>query len=495
VGFFVLFGFQLMTQSYFLSTDDIRTLFSKAMSTMYQKEVPQYGTLIDLVNNVNTETLKADEKQHDQLERSNQLDRLGLERHGAIRVGTAYELSTLRRLFAVMGMQAVGYYDLSVANVPVHSTAFRPVTGRALAINPFRVFTSLLRLELIDDVVLREQAQTILAQRQIFTPHCLLLINQFEQAGGLTLEQATQFVSEALYTFKWHHDATVNEQTYYALRQAHPLIADVVCFRGPHINHLTPRTLDIDAVQRLMPRCGIEPKQTIEGPPRRDCPILLRQTSFMALSEKINFKESALNAGLQLSTSKGAQVSEAPQTAIAEGQHTARFGEVEQRGIALTHLGRKLYDDLLGQVRLKMQGVTKSDYAGSYPTVLSEVFEQFPDNWKFLQKEGLGYFYAQPNLERLLNKPITSSPNWHQLIDDGYVSFEPITYEDFLPVSAAGIFQSNLGNENSSKNYHAVSNQQIFHAALGATVLNEFDLYAALEEDSIMQTKRALGIA
>lgn len=484
-----------MTQSYFLSTDDIRTLFSKAMSIMYQNEVPQYGTLIDLVNHVNTEVLKADEKQHAQFARGDQLNRLGLERHGAIRVGTADELSTLRRLFAVLGMQSVGYYDLSVANVPVHSTAFRPVTDRALALNPFRVFTSLLRLELIDDLVLREQAQTILAQRQIFTPLCLSLINQFEQAGGLTLEQATQFVNEALFTFKWHHDATVNEQTYYALRQAHPLIADVVCFKGPHINHLTPRTLDIDAIQRLMPDCGIEPKQTIEGPPRRDCPILLRQTSFMALSEKISFKESPSAEGLQAPMTKGAQELEATQTTIAEGKHTARFGEVEQRGIALTPLGRKLYDDLLGQVRLKMQGVDKSDYTHTYPKVLSEVFEQFPDNWKTLQKQGLGYFYAQPNVERLLNRPMTSSPTWQQLIDEGYVSFEPITYEDFLPVSAAGIFQSNLGNESSSKNYHAVSNQQSFHEALGASVLNEFELYAALEADSILHTKRVLGVA
>lgn len=495
-----------MTQSSFLSTDDIRTLFSKAMSMMYQNEVPQYGTLIDLVNHVNTEVLKADEKQHTQLAQSDQLNRLGLERHGAIRVGTADELSTLRRLFAVMGMQAVGYYDLSVANVPVHSTAFRPVTSRALALNPFRIFTSLLRLELIEDLVLREQAQKILAQRQIFTPHCLSLINQFEQAGGLTLEQATQFVNEALYTFKWHHDATVNEQTYSALRQAHPLIADVVCFRGPHINHLTPRTLDIDAVQRLMPGCGIEPKQTIEGPPRRDCPILLRQTSFMALSEKINFKENPSTEGLQVPTTKGAQASEstqatqATQATIAEGKHTARFGEVEQRGIALTPLGRKLYDDLLGQVRLKMQGVDKNDYAHTYPSVLSEVFKQFPDNWQALQKQGLGYFKAQPNVECLLNKPLTnksmtSSPTWLQLIDEGYVIFEPIIYEDFLPVSAAGIFQSNLGHENSSKNYHAVSNQQTFHEALGAQVLNEFELYAALEADSVLQTKQALGLA
>ncbi len=38
----------------------------------------------------------------------------------------------LRRLFAVMGMAPVGYYDLSVAGVPVHSTAFRPTTAQAL---------------------------------------------------------------------------------------------------------------------------------------------------------------------------------------------------------------------------------------------------------------------------------------------------------------------------------------------------------------------------
>ena len=33
---------------------------------------------------------------------------------------------------------------------------------------------------------------------------------------------------------------------YHALHEEHRLIADVVCFPGCHINHLTPRTLDID---------------------------------------------------------------------------------------------------------------------------------------------------------------------------------------------------------------------------------------------------------
>ncbi|MDK7084225.1 DUF1338 family protein, partial [Pseudoglutamicibacter cumminsii] len=75
-----------------------------------------------------------------------------------MRVGTAQELATLRRMFAIMGMYPVSYYDLSQAGVPVHSTAFRPIDAASLARNPFRVFTSLLRLELIENEILRQKA-------------------------------------------------------------------------------------------------------------------------------------------------------------------------------------------------------------------------------------------------------------------------------------------------------------------------------------------------
>jgi len=49
----------------------------------------------------------------------------------------------------------------------------------------------------------------------------------------------------------------------------------------------------------------MNPKAVIEGPPHREWPILLRQTSFKALEELICF------AG------------------DTQGTHTARFGEVE----------------------------------------------------------------------------------------------------------------------------------------------------------------------
>ena len=42
-----------MTAIDFMKTDEIRHKFSQAMSTMYQKEVPLYTELIELVNEVN----------------------------------------------------------------------------------------------------------------------------------------------------------------------------------------------------------------------------------------------------------------------------------------------------------------------------------------------------------------------------------------------------------------------------------------------------------
>ena len=125
---------------------------------------------MELVAKVNADTLAADPAQRDRLEETDSLERISQERHGAIRLGTPEELSMMRRVFAVMGMLPVGYYDLSTAGVPVHSTAFRPVGDAALKKNPFRVFTSLLRLDLIADEKLRADAKShSVDRRQIFT--------------------------------------------------------------------------------------------------------------------------------------------------------------------------------------------------------------------------------------------------------------------------------------------------------------------------------------
>ncbi|GGZ82981.1 DUF1338 domain-containing protein [Ignatzschineria indica] len=461
-----------MSKLSFVSPDDIRAQFSAAMSNMYQNEVPLYQDLMELVSEVNQNVLSQDRDLYESLVQTGEIERLDEERHGAIRVGTAEELKMLRRLFAVMGMFPVGYYDLAPAGVPVHSTVFRAIHEDSLRISPFRIFTSLLRLELIEDEALRDEAVKILQKRNIFTDKVVSLIEKYEQAGGLTQEEARQFIEESLETFRWHPEATVTATQYQNLHNQHRLIADVVAFKGPHINHLTPRTLDIDTIQLEMPKRGINAKAVIEGPPRRECPILLRQTSFKALKEPVSFVD---------------------QNSQEMGSHTARFGEIEQRGVALTPKGRALYDKLLNRTRAEV-GAPSEENAEEYYIALTKNFKDFPDDYAALHDQKLAYFSYFPTKEGIANRgQFPKGITLNELIDLGAIIYKPIVYEDFLPVSAAGIFQSNLGDE-ARVNYVENSSQTQFVEDLGAQVLDELEMYEASQARSLERCKEILEI-
>ena len=56
-----------------------------------------------------------------------------------------------------------------------------------------------------------------------------------------------------------------------------------------------------------------------------------------------------------------------------QGTHTARFGEIEQRGVALTPKGRQLYDDLLRNAGTGQDNLTHQMH-------LQETFRTFPDS-------------------------------------------------------------------------------------------------------------------
>ncbi|SCO55136.1 related to DUF1338 domain protein [Fusarium fujikuroi] len=406
-----------------VSPDAIRAMFASALSSMYRREVPQYGTLLKLVSDIN-------HQKHQPME-----PRIEVERHGAIRLGTPEELAMMRRLFAVMGMHP-----------------------EALAYNPFRVFTSLLRLELIEDETLRTQAADVLRKRNIFTGRCVELIKIFESQKSFSEEVSKEFIKEALETFRWHKTSTVDMKTYKALREAHPLIADVVCFKGPHINHLTPRVLDIETAQVEMLRYGLQAKDAIEGPPPRLFPILLRQTSFLALDEAIAFSEGEETGG----------------------SHKARFGEIEQRGMALTPKGRRLYDDLINEWRGSVAELTSDAKSGSKEQILAKIFQKFPDDLETIRKENLAYFTYSP----VSQLPIDLDASIDSLVSSGAVKAEPITYEDFLPVSAAGIFHSNLG-EDGGLSHVTEADQESFEKSLGCQVKREFELYSEMQEVSI----------
>jgi uncharacterized glyoxalase superfamily metalloenzyme YdcJ len=188
-------------------------------------------------------------------------------------------------------------------------------------------------------------------------------------------------------------------------------------------------------------------------------PILLRQTSFKALEEAVLF------AGEM------------------RGTHTARFGEIEQRGVALTPKGRQLYDELLSHAGTGKDNLTHQLH-------LQEVFKAFPDSEFLLRQQGLAWFrYRLTPSGEAHRQAIRPEDDPQPLIERGWLVAQPITYEDFLPVSAAGIFQSNLGNETQARS-HGNASRDAFEQALGCAVYDEFVLYREAEERS----KRRCGL-
>jgi uncharacterized glyoxalase superfamily metalloenzyme YdcJ len=464
--------------------DDVRSRFCHELSEMYKSEVPLYGDLIDIVWKADAKAVQDSQKMGaSQIINPDDIlpSRHRVERHGAIRLGTAHELATIRRMFAVMGMHPVGYYDLSLAGFPMHATAFRPKTQESLNKNPFRVFTTVLRLELLTGKT-RKLAQKALEQRNIFTPRLLALLDTAESQGCLTPQQCTEFIHVGLDTFRWHSKATVTLSEYEQLKAEHPLIADIVSFPSSHINHLTPRTIDIDLVQKLMLDHGMPAKDRIEGPPKRTCPILLRQTSFKALEEIVHFCD--------------------PSGSHVKGSHTARFGEVEQRGYALTRSGRQLYDQILDQVNTK---AAESDLQGQdYDTLLEAQFKEFPDDLSRIHDLKLAYFSYQltPLGEQFVNENTLSLKEQQapvtlqDLLTKGIISYEPLTYEDFLPLSAGGIFNSNLGTVSQSKQLIMSADPDLdgFQRLLGTCVADEFHLYDEMQERSLEICRQKLQL-
>ena len=96
-----------MTAEKLVSPDHIRSLFAQAMSHMYRTEVPLYGDLVELVSAINARVLAQDPELAASLKRNDDYERIDLERHGAIRVGTAADL--------VLAAQQVGGGDGSAA--------------------------------------------------------------------------------------------------------------------------------------------------------------------------------------------------------------------------------------------------------------------------------------------------------------------------------------------------------------------------------------------
>ena len=220
------------------------------------------------------------------------------------------------------------------------------------------------------------RVERFLAERRLFDPALIAEARCIAAAGGATPERAETFVADAVAAFALSREP-IDRGWYEELTDVSAVAADIAGVTTTHINHLTPRVLDIDELYRRMTARGVTMTDAIQGPPRWHGPdVLLRQTSFRALSEPRRFR--------------------AADGSVADGTLRVRFGEVESRGVALTPKGRRRFDAAMATPHpAKVWG----DY--------------FPASHAHMASAGLAYYHG-------------GDPS------------KPVVYEDFLPASAAG---------------------------------------------------------
>ena len=523
------------------------------LSRMFGQEVPLYDKSL-LVNQVcNAAVCELLGKLHIGFSISaEQLDKTSGERHGAIRIGKPDEYRWITRFFAAFAMQPHNYYDMSnvgAKSQPIIATAFRAVA------NPeHRVFTSLLQTDYFDPAT-RTRIENLLATRHVFTPLAKELIEKGERQGGLDWTDAAALIGEgANHIFKWTGRAR-DFKLYTDLCDAgFKIAADITCFESHHLNHLTPNTLCMDLYTTAMKRClgelpdsqfriraglaltrlaatadrdymclhfkhltrdqidafptgTVSPavlaeltdalaqrlartdldltalkhagfKDSTEGP-SQDTPVLLRQDAYKALTEAVAFVNE-----------DGSNVN---------AVHTARFGEIEQRFYATTPEGRQLYDSCLTQAEeatSKNPGLAKRDFA-AYEALYAAPFSPFPKTLPELAGRKLVYCRYSATPKGIAARGTITTSDIDALIRDGYARYEGLRYEDFLPVSAAGIFASNL-NQYGTKSTAAKKpeyTQQMLEAIMGRTIIDADTSYRAIQTASLLTTLEQLGIA
>ncbi len=524
------------------------------LSRMFGQEVPLYDKSL-LVNRVCNETVCAllGGRHRGFALTAAQLEKSSGERHGAIRIGKPEEYRRIARFFAAFAMEPHNYYDMTALgpkSQPIVATAYRS------RLNPdHRIFCSLLMTDYFDPAT-RGRIEALLATREVFSPVALALLDKDERQGGLDWDDANQLIREGVTRiFKWTGRAR-DHQLYQDLCAAgFKIAADIACFETHHLNHLTPNTLWLDLYTAAMKHClgemdaaafrqraevilrrldervdrdylrlhfkhlteadiaAYQPavlptgemarlagelterlgqpdlaltklkhsgfKDFTEGP-SEDTPVLLRQDAYKALTEPVQFVQA-----------DGSRV---------DTVHTARFGEIEHRFYATTAAGRELYDRCLtaaDAAREALSPAAKKDPAAS-EEAYARPFAPFPKQLAALLAGGLVYgrYQATAAGRAAAQTGPLPSTDLMALARLGYVTVEGLRYEDFLPVSAAGIFASNLSQygTKSTAAQKPVYTQGQLEVILGRRIVDPNVTYAGLDAESRQAAYAALGL-
>ena len=175
---------------------------------------------------------------------------------------------------------------------------------------------------------------------------------------------------------------------------------------------------------------------------------------------------------------------------------------------ALTPKGFDLYKQILEKVLSQVNQADKN-----YKNILEQEFKEFPDTSLSLFQKKLAYFDFELNESKIdkldieskakisniinefpIDKLAYAQDETHQnllkLIEADLLTLKFLNYEDFLPVSAAGIFKSNIVEGGFTKaSEQTLSSKEDLEQSLSQSIYDPLKLY---EEESNKSLLKAL---
>ncbi|QEG24550.1 2-oxoadipate dioxygenase/decarboxylase family protein [Mariniblastus fucicola] len=442
---------KLMTDPSWIRAEIVQRILQR-----FRDALPLYEDMMNVARDIN---LAAGEEE---------ARRLGRVMHAAIRCASSDELQQIRGMFAVMRNEPVNYYDLR-EKVSVESTAFRPVAVDEIERNGFRVFCSMLSMDCIPEEH-QDFVQSIIDRRHLFDDELKELIAIDAQHGGLDQEQANRFVDKCVDLFTRPEEALVSLAEYETLREINKVAAQVLISNSLAFNHLTPSVASVPAAHAEMQRRGIKTIPVWQGPVGKD--VILRQTSCLAPPVVLKFP----NGDGTFTT--------------AEYQET--FVEFEERLQALTRKGRVRFEGMFASGKAQLTLSEKDDgYADHYYETMQAALSDFPGDPAELWSKGLAYFTYRVDS----SVEVPADVSFETAVESGLVKLLPQQYEDFFGPAATNIFNSNIGLEGVSNVGIAKPDaQSSFETLLGQDVVDMYDYYDAIEQESKRSVCESLGI-
>ncbi len=493
---------------------EIRKLVARGFSEMYGRELPEYNRFTVPVRASNLAQLDRHPDPH--VNRETLME----EKHGAIRVPGAEEMRVVTRIFAVLGMVPVEFYDMTILgekSLPMIATAFRS-TDRSVEESAFRMFCSMLHVPSIPPQVRDEVLAELEKNRRLypkFSPELLALLDRAERNSGLGADDARRFAALVVEALSMHKDKVVNFALYSKLRQISDPLADIV-LESPVLNHLTPRALDIEDAVAQLNAAGIPMQTVIQGPPIREGSpqIQLNQIARIAAGEDvfvtldpavlaefardpISLAQSKADAP-RLELQSGEKVADymarieaaLASVPIAVIQHKARFGEIEARGVALTRKGEAAYN---------AYGIESETDPAAKQAKVAKFKQEYPRTDRQLHDAGWAYYTYQTTEAGRTRRGSNAArkADLPALLDAGDVTLVPQTYHDFLPFSAAAIFRANLtegsrGIDGVARD--ASDNRRTLEQAMGTTIADRHDLHRRDRDESLRRVCAELNL-